>query len=136
MGQSDTTSASLLPIKAGSAASRVILLRFLTKMKDGETFGYVVFSYRRPILTKFMDFFVQFRQLLNNLESSETVPIISWHRWDSCFRITTSWTYLISNDSSTWNRESLKTRPCKKRPKGGHRAFLQAIWTEYGKPKL
>ncbi|GFU17475.1 hypothetical protein NPIL_141151 [Nephila pilipes] len=49
-------------------------------MKDEETFGSVVFNYRRPNLTEFMDFFVQFRQQLNRLEPSDIVPILSFRQ--------------------------------------------------------
>ncbi|GFT85359.1 hypothetical protein NPIL_70421 [Nephila pilipes] len=81
LDQSDAPSASLLPIKADSAASCVILLRSLTHtMKDEDTFGSVVFNYRRPNLTEFMDFFVQFRQQLNSLEPSDIVTILSFRQ--------------------------------------------------------
>ncbi|GFT74318.1 hypothetical protein NPIL_209411 [Nephila pilipes] len=140
--QSDATSAFLLPIKADSATSRVILLRSLThNMKDEETFGSVVFNYRRPNLTEFMDFFVQFRQQLNSLEPSDIVPILSFRQSilvqvaqlvPHCDELDVPYFHgLVFLELGEIEDDDMQAAA-----ERGHGAVLQAIWTEYGKPKL
>ncbi|GFU48194.1 hypothetical protein NPIL_136191 [Nephila pilipes] len=110
-------------------------------MKDEETFGYVLFNYRCPNLTEFMDFFVQFRQHLSSLEPSKIVPIISFRE-----SILAQVGQLLPNhyELNVPNFQRLvyveprkfEDDAMKEAAERGHGTFLQAIWTEYGKLKL
>ncbi|GFU49816.1 hypothetical protein NPIL_40801 [Nephila pilipes] len=110
-------------------------------MKDEETFGSVVFNYRRPNLTEFMDFFVQFRQQLNSLEPSDIVPILSFRQSildqvaqlvPHCNELDVPYFHrLVFLEPGEFEDEDLQAAA-----ERGHGAVLQAIWTEYGKPKL
>ncbi|GFU22800.1 hypothetical protein NPIL_590581, partial [Nephila pilipes] len=110
-------------------------------MKDEETFGSVVFNYQRPNLTEFMDFFVQFRQQLNRLEPSDIVPILSFRQSildqvaqlvPHCDELDVPYFHrLVFLEPGEFEDEDLQAAA-----ERGHGAVLQAIWTEYGKPKL
>ncbi|GFT31787.1 hypothetical protein NPIL_657741 [Nephila pilipes] len=111
------------------------------KMKDEVTFGHVVFNYRSPNLTEFMDFFVQFQQHLNSLQPSEIIPIISFRQ-----SILEQMEQLLPNcdvlDLPNFHGlvyvepGEFKDDAMQAAAERGHGAVLQAIWTEYGKLKL
>ncbi|GFU51073.1 hypothetical protein NPIL_29251 [Nephila pilipes] len=110
-------------------------------MKDEETFEYVVFNYRRPNLTEFMDFFEQFRQHLNSWEPSEIVPIISYLESISAHvgqllpnhdeLDIPNFQRLVYGESGEFEDDAMQEAA-----ERGYGAFLPAIWIEYGKPKL
>ncbi|GFS29875.1 hypothetical protein NPIL_235151 [Nephila pilipes] len=106
-------------------------------MKDEETFGYVVFNYRRPNFTEFMDFFVQFRQHLSSFESSEIVPIISYRE---SILAQMGQSLPIQDELDVPNFQQLvyvepaefEDDAMQEAAERGHGAFMQAIWTENG----
>ncbi|GFT66982.1 hypothetical protein NPIL_627691, partial [Nephila pilipes] len=110
-------------------------------MKDEETFGSVVFNYRRPNLTEFVDFFVQFRQQLNSLEPSDVVPILSFRQSildqvaqlvPHCDELDVPYFHgLVFLEPGVFEDDDLQAAA-----ERGHGAVLQAIWTEYDKAKL
>ncbi|GFU37054.1 hypothetical protein NPIL_591451 [Nephila pilipes] len=131
----------LSPYKSRLRSESCHSIALSDKMKDEETFGSVVFNYQLPNLTEFMDFFVQFRQHLNSLEPSEIVSIFSFRQsildqvgqWlPNCNELEVPYFHgLVYLEPGEFEDNALQAAA-----EWGHGAVLQAIWTEYGKPKL